>query len=227
MIFKELKPGTSVEGTEIPAFRSENKAEKYIYLIAGTHGDEVEGVFVLNKLFTWIKEQDELDIPMVVIPILNPDGYREGRRVNSHCVDLNRNMPTSDWSPEYKKEKYHPGQEAGSESENKFLIRLLEKFPPALTISMHSWKPFLNYNGNIRDVCEFIHKYNNYPIDDDIGYKTTGSLGTYIPEKYNTGVLTFELPPISDDQGLQEIWEANEKALKDFILSDLLKSYLA
>lgn len=226
MIFKELKPGSSVEGTEIPAYRSEIKAEKYLYLLAGTHGDEVEGVYVLEKLFEWIKEQDDLEVPIVVIPILNPDGYRESRRVNSHCVDLNRNMPSSDWSAEYKKEKYNPGSDAGSEVENQFLIKLLEKFKPALTISIHSWKPFLNYNGNIRDITEFLHKYNGYPIDDDIGYKTTGSLGTYIPEKFKTGVLTFELPPISDTQSLQDIWEENEIGLKELLKSDLLKSYL-
>ena len=75
MNFTELKPGTTVEGAEIHAFKSEGKSTKYTYLMAGVHGDEVEGVYILKELFKWIKENEELNIPLVVIPILNVDGY--------------------------------------------------------------------------------------------------------------------------------------------------------
>lgn len=225
MIFKELQPGTSLEGMEIAALKTTNKAPKYLYLLAGTHGDEVEGVYVLNELLNWIKEDDEISIPMVIIPILNPDGYREGRRVNAHCVDLNRNMPTSDWQKEHKKEKYNPGPSPGSEKENQFLIKLLDKFPPALTISFHSWKPMLNYNGDIKDVADYLGSFNGYPVKDDIGYPIHGSLGTYIPEKFNTGVLTFECPTLDGKNTLEEIWKENEKGLKNLLKSDLIEKY--
>ena len=55
MIFTPLTSGTSVEGVEIPAFKTDLNADKYLYLMAGTHGDEVEGVYVLQQLFEWLK----------------------------------------------------------------------------------------------------------------------------------------------------------------------------
>ncbi len=108
MDFIDLRPGTSVEGEKIPCFRSEDKADKYNYLMAGTHGDEVEGVFVLNRLFKWLQEREDLALPLIVIPILNVDGYRSGTRVNSHGVDLNRNLPATSWASEFKEKKTGP-----------------------------------------------------------------------------------------------------------------------
>ena len=61
MIFHPLESGTSVEGNEIEAFRTDVKSKKYIYLIGGTHGDEVEGVYVLKQLFDWLKNDHSLE----------------------------------------------------------------------------------------------------------------------------------------------------------------------
>ena len=223
MEFTELRPGTSVEGEEIKAYRSSTKSENYIYLIAGTHGDEVEGVYVLQQLFDWLKNTDELEFALIVVPILNVDGYRSGTRVNAHGVDLNRNYPDSSWSPEFKEDKYNPGPKALSEPENKFLDKLFEKFPPRIVLSFHSWKPIINYNGPCKKIAEFIERHNNYPIADDIGYETPGSLGSYVPSKYEAPVITYECPLISNDRGLKDIWEENRAPLERLFRSDLLK----
>jgi protein MpaA len=223
MIFSPLSSGTSVEGNEITAFKSDLSAKKYLYLMAGTHGDEVEGVYVLDQLFNWLKEEHSLnDLPIVVVPILNPDGYRAGSRVNSHAVDLNRNCPTKNWSPEFKKDKYNPGSAALSEPENVYLDNLFKKFPPSFIISFHSWKPILNFNDDAEDVANYLASYNEYPTCSDIGYPTPGSLGTYAPEKYQAPVLTFECPVLGDDVSLKSIWQENEEGLKSFIQSELL-----
>lgn len=224
MNFVELKPGTSVEGAEVPAYKSEIKSDKYIYLLAGTHGDEVEGVYVLNQLFEWLKENDAIEIPLLIVPILNVDGYRAGTRTNSHGVDLNRNYPANSWSSEARDAKYYPGKSALSEPENQYLIKLFDKYTPHLIISFHSWKPLLNYNG---DDCEkyaaHVSKYNNYPVVADIdGHPTPGSLGDFGPEKYGSQVFTFECPPITDDKPLKKIWEENKIGLKSLMSSDLL-----
>ncbi|MCR9203716.1 MAG: M14 family zinc carboxypeptidase [Halobacteriovoraceae bacterium] len=223
MNFLSLKSGKSVEGDEIEAYRSETKASTYTYLMAGTHGDEVEGVYVLNQLFDWLKSTDEFPCSFIVLPILNVDGYRAGTRVNSHGVDLNRNYPSEDWTAEAREAKYNPGPSALSEPENKFLDKLFQKFPPHLIISFHSWKPFINYNGDCKDVADFIAKYNEYDIMGDIeGHPTPGSLGNYGPEKYSSPVLTFECPLISDKYPLKKIWEENEEAFKQLLKSDLV-----
>ena len=173
MIFSELNPGKSVEGSEIESFRSELQGDKYLYLLAGTHGDEVEGVYVLQQLFDWLKDDHTIkELPMIVVPILNPDGYRAQSRVNSQGVDLNRNYPTDDWSADYTQEKYNPGSGPLSEPENIYLDKLFRKFKPGFILSFHSWKPVLNYNDDAQDVAEYLASYNMYPIAGDIGYPT-------------------------------------------------------
>ena len=222
MNFTPLKAGTSVEGDEISAYKSEDKSQKYIYLMAGVHGDEVEGVFILQELFKWLQDED-INIPLIVIPILNVDGYRAGTRVNAHGVDLNRNLPSSNWDEKAREDKYHPGETALSEPENKYLVKLFEKYQPSLILSLHSWKPMLNYNGNdCLKYAQIIHKYNNYPLVADIeGHPTPGSLGEFAPEKYNAQVLTFEAPLITDEKSLQSIWDENKAGLKALLKSEL------
>jgi murein peptide amidase A len=224
MIFSELASGTSLEGLEIPVFKTDIKAPKYLYLIGGVHGDEVEGVYVLKELFSWLKLEHTLkDLPMIVIPILNVDGYRTQTRVNAHCVDLNRNLSTQDWSAEFKQAKYNPGPKPLSEPENQFLVKLFDKYRPGLIISFHTWKPILNFNGDCLDVAEFIHQFNSYEMLGDIGYPTPGSLGTFAGEKYQSPVLTYECPELkTHHQSLKEIWKENEEGLKNFFKTDLV-----
>lgn len=223
MNFIDLRPGKSHEGDDIKAYRTEGKAQKWNYIMAGTHGDEVEGVFVVQRLFEWLKDDDTLDFPLIVIPILNVDGYRAGTRVNANGVDLNRNYNSENWSNEAREAKYNPGASALSEPENKFLIKLFEKFPPKQVLTFHSWKPFINYNGDCREIAELLERYNGYEVCDEIqGHPTPGSLGSLVPEKYKSPVLTFECPVLSDEMSLNKIWEENRIGLETLMKSDLI-----
>jgi protein MpaA len=226
MDFVELRSGTSVAGDDIKAyyFQTKNNVDKYVYLMAGAHGDEVEGVYVLDKLFTWLKEEADINTPLVIVPILNVDGYRNGTRTNAGGVDLNRNFPSKSWSQEYQDEKYNSGPSPLSEPENKFLDKLFQKFPPKLIISFHSWKPMLNYNGECKEVAEYLHQFNHYEVCEEIeGHLCPGSLGDYAPEKYQCPVLTFECPLLKDELTLKDIWSENEEALKNLMQSEMLK----
>ena len=224
MIFSELDSGTSLEGHPIPVFKTDIKASKYLYLMAGVHGDEVEGVYVLKELFNWLKNEHSLkDMPIVVLPILNVDGYRAQTRVNAHLVDLNRNLPTKDWTPTVTQAKYNPGAKPLSEPENQFLVKLLDKYKPGLIMSFHTWKPILNYNGDCRDIAEYLHLFNKYEMAGDIGYPTPGSLGTFGVEKYQTPVLTFECPELKTHrESLKDIWKENEAGLKQMFQTELI-----
>ncbi|EQC49371.1 succinylglutamate desuccinylase/aspartoacylase domain protein [Bacteriovorax sp. BSW11_IV] len=224
MNFIELRSGTSVEGADIHAYRSDVKGDNYLYLLGGVHGDEVEGVYVLNHLFEWLKTDEAQELPIVVVPILNVDGYRQGTRTNAHGVDLNRNLETTNWSAEVRQAKYHPGTGPMSEPENKYLDKLFNKFPPKQIITFHSWKPLLNYNGDCKEIAEFIEQFNKYPSEPDVGYPTPGSLGNYAPEKYKCPVLTYECPLIAEGKTLKEIWDENEQGLKAIMNSDMIKN---
>lgn len=224
MIFSELESGSSLEGHPIPAFKTDIKASKYFYLLAGVHGDEVEGVYVLKELFQWLKMEHSLkDLPMIVIPILNVDGYKNQTRVNAHLVDLNRNLPTKDWISTQKEAKYNPGPKPLSEPENQFLVKLMDKYKPGFIMSFHTWKPILNYNGQCEEVARYLSDFNQYEIASDIGYPTPGSLGTFAVEKYNSPVLTFECPELKKHrESLKDIWKENEEGLKKFFQTNMI-----
>lgn len=223
MYFRKLDPGQTVSGEEIPCFINEEKGKKFIYLMAGVHGDEVEGIYVLKKLFEWLKTTDNINLPLLVIPILNIDGYRAGTRVNAHGVDLNRNLPSQHWSAEAREEKYNPGKAPLSEPENKFLVHLFKLHPPKFIISFHSWKPMLNYNGNCKEIADFLNQYNGYPVVGEIeDYPTPGSLGEYGPQVCGCPVLTWECPLLSNSLGLEAIWEQSKLSLQNLFNSKLL-----
>lgn len=221
MNFVELKPGITVAEEPIKVFKTDNKSTKdFIYILAGVHGDEVEGVYIAEKLLCWLKENDEIDANFIIVPNLNIDGYRTGTRCNSHGIDLNRNFNTSTWKKGYKEKRYFPGEAAESEPEIKFLVKLFSKYEPKFIFSLHTWKPMVNYNGDAKEVAEIISKNNNYEIvaGEIDKHPTPGSLGDYSEEVLKCPLLTLECPEISDDKGLKAIWEENEAGLKEAIL---------
>jgi len=217
MNFDKLTVAKSVLNRELVAYNN-FLGDNYIYIIAGMHGNEPEGVFVLERLFAWLETID-LTRSLIIIPQANPDGYKNKTRVNANMVDLNRNFPASNWSPSFDLAKYNPGPQPASEPETRFLIELFNHFPPEYVISVHSWKPMLNINTKGRELAGHIAKFNGYEIVDDIGYPTPGSLDNYLTEKYDCGVVTYECPETSSGMSLEEIWLENEHGLKDVFLN--------
>ncbi|MBL7544281.1 MAG: DUF2817 domain-containing protein [Bdellovibrionaceae bacterium] len=163
-------------------------------IIGGVHGDEPEGVIAAQGVLAALNESFNYALQVIVIPEFNPEGIMNKQRMNSHGVDLNRNLPTKDWSPIAAKERYFPGPSAGSEPENKALVHLLETTPLDLIISLHSWNPMININGSgCQPEADILKKYTQYPIEPDIGYPTPGSLGTYAGKERNISTITFEI----------------------------------
>lgn len=220
MQFTKIFIGKSAVGHDIIGHVNQVNASHYIYLMAGVHGDEPEGVFVLNQLFNWLQEQ-KLSNPIMVLPLINPDGLATHTRVNGHNVDLNRNWPTSDWTSLYSEARYFPGDRPLSEPENIGLSKLFVQYKPQIIISFHSWKPMLNYNRLAQRAAEYIAQYNKYIIADNIGYPTPGSLGTYVDEVLQCGIITYELPIKSLDNSLEQIWLSNATGLRNFFLNYL------
>jgi murein peptide amidase A len=72
------------------------------------------------------------------------------------------------------------------------LVEWLAQNPVQLIISLHSWKPMLNTNGDIPEAL-VISKMTGYIIEPDIGYPTPGSLGTYAGLEKKIPTLTYEI----------------------------------
>jgi len=193
--------GASREGIPLHVYMPKSGRPE-ILVLAAIHGDESETNIVLSDALRSVREDD---LKNAVILCANPDGMIRGTRGNAIGVDVNRNFPTSNWSPDpvyYKILKSDPqdialstGTEPASEPETKALIALWEKLQPRAIVSLHSAlacvdDPDASVLGN--DLAE----KSGLPLQADIGYPTPGSMGSWAIEK-KLNLVTYELEAAS------------------------------
>ncbi len=188
---KSFHFGSTSNGLTIPAYRFGDKGPE-ILLLGGVHGDETEGIQAANGLLQSFSRSFPYRLQVTLVPIFNLDGALMCQRKNGRSIDLNRNLPTQDWTPEVAKERYAPGPSANSEPENHALVDYIKNKSPKFIITLHSWMPMLNTNGDCAAVATAIARRTGYDITDDIGYPTPGSLGTYTGLERNIPTITYE-----------------------------------
>lgn len=193
---------TSANNLPIPAYRFSNGGAKTL-ILGGVHGDEIEGVVAAQTLLGTFMQSFNYKLDLTIIPMLNVDGVLAQRRTNGNGVDLNRNLPTMDWSPVIATERYHPGPKANSETENQALAKFIEQEQPKFILSLHSWKPMLNVNGDCAMEADVIARLTGYTIEPDIGYPTPGSLGTFAGKERKFPTLTYEIERGLDFKSIQ------------------------
>ena len=176
-----------------------------VLILGGVHGNEPEGVIAALGLIQHFFESFTYNLRITVVPQFNLDGIMTQSRKNARGVDLNRNLPTKDWTRDVKEEKYFPGIEPNSEPENKALVTWINENKPSFIISLHSWKPLLNVNGACRPEAEVLAKLTGYSIEEDIGYPTPGCLGTYCGLERNIPTLTYEIERGLTHEPIQKI----------------------
>src|SRR5690606_36692370 len=100
----------SVNGHDIALYHSQRfnftDSPAPLLWLGGVHGDEPEGVHLCHLLLNYLETNPENinnRVPWIMIPCLNPEGIETGVRTNGNGVDLNRNFPSLDWSPEHSK----------------------------------------------------------------------------------------------------------------------------
>jgi murein peptide amidase A len=177
--------------------------------LGGVHGDEPAPVYILIRLAIFLQEHPEYykDKQIVIAPLVNPDGFLVSTRTNARGVDINRNLPTTNWQhdafAEWKNKekgwkKKFPGNTPGSENETKFQIALIKRFSPQKIISIHSPLGFYDYDGATSDLDKLgqwiktISKETNFPVKKYRVYP--GSLGNYAGVEHKIFTITLELP---------------------------------
>ena len=150
---------------------------------------------------------------LLFIPCLNPDGKELKTRQNANLVDLNRNFPTKNWTLS-EKDDYYGGQNPASEEETKFVIKIIETYHPYAILTIHNPYKIVNFDGPAQKMAQEFSLLNNYPLQEDIGYPTPGSFGTYCGIERKIPTITLELP---DEEDIEKLWEENKKAFEYFM----------
>lgn len=133
--------GQSLEGRSIEAYANfpssrlpgSGSGEGVTLLIGGTHGDERATVPILENFIRSRLLPGLVEVPTVVIPLLNPDGYARAIRYNARGADINRNFPHN-WSPDSEEPS---GQGPLSEPEARILHDFILALRPSKIVSLH------------------------------------------------------------------------------------------
>ena len=135
MLLAALPIGHSVEGRAIaPIVLGSPVAERRVLVVGCIHGNEGAGLAVVRRL---LRTTAPAGTEIVVVPDLNPDGYRRDTRGNARGVDLNRNFP-SEWSPVAQPgDLEYAGPRPLSEPESRYAVALIRRLRPEITIWFH------------------------------------------------------------------------------------------
>jgi murein peptide amidase A len=225
---KTYQFGQTVLGLPIMAYTfnspSVGQGAPEVLVLGGVHGNEPEGVVAALGLLRRYLEVFDLRLSLTLVPSLNQDGVLAFRRTNTHLVDLNRNLPTRDWTSAAAKPDYAPGPYANSEPENQALVQWMTTHKPRFIISLHSWKPLININGDCRREAEAIRARTGYEITEDIGYPTPGCLGTYAWSDHGIPTITYEIERgLSQDRIVEIHVPAIDEALQTFASQQEIK----
>jgi murein peptide amidase A len=184
--------GRSSQGRPLFARRFGEGVGPALVVVGAVHGDEPASVEALLELCGWLGERPPAR-PVWVMPAMNPDGLRVRMKNSATDVDLNRNFPARNFTAEHRA-GYSPGPQPLSEPESQALAALVDGEPVAGVIAVHAPFACVNYDGPAAQWAAVVAAACGWPVRDDIGYATPGSLGSWLGRDRGWPVLTLELP---------------------------------
>ena len=192
--------GESHDGHSLTVWLPEAKNPR-VLVLASMHGDESETTVVLSDALRSIRVKN---LRNAAILCGNPDGLVRGTRGNATGVDLNRNFPTSNWSPKpvtYKSRKngpqditLSPGDHPGSEPETKALLALLEQLKPCAVITLHAALACID-DADDSFLGRQLSERTGLPFEP-VTYATPGSFGSWAGEN-RLNLITYEFEAAS------------------------------
>lgn len=146
--------GQSVQGRDIYALKV-GSGETHVLITAGVHARENANTpMIMQGLFDFLggagdAQRDLLSkVTLVVVPLVNPDGYQycldtgeSCKKTNINDVDLNRNFPCKYWNWGSRVKtggNGYPGPYAASEPETQAVMALFDRYAFELAVDIHS-----------------------------------------------------------------------------------------
>jgi protein MpaA len=183
------------------------------------HGDEPESTALLFRLIDFLVQHPEqlVNKPILIVPIVNPDGLLANTRKNACGVDINRNFNTQNWLANHPEDHYYGGLAPLSEPETHAVVNIIHATQPRKIITVHTPYRLVNYDGPAPQTQAWAEAFGqlcNYPVEASIGYPTPGSFGNWAGVEQHIPVLTLELP---EAEPLATTWVTMKTALLDSI----------
>ncbi|HEB53634.1 MAG TPA: murein tripeptide amidase MpaA [bacterium] len=200
--------GESRLGAPLEVFRPAGECRVLVF--AGIHGDEPESTITLSWALRHLAEPSP---HCAVVLAANPDGLARGTRANAAGVDLNRNWPARNWSPEQVCHRVFSedprdialstGERAASEPETQALLRLVGELQPRTIVAVHAPLACVE-DPQASGLGRWLAERSELPLVDTVGYDTPGSFGSWAPE-HERHVITYELPVAPLEQHLRKL----------------------
>lgn len=220
--------GFSAAGRPIEVYRFGSGGKAYL-IVAGIHGGyEWNTIALANEFITYINKKPDTipsDTTLYIIRNMNPDGEARSHtvdgRVNDNGVDLNRNFPTDNWTPEWDRDGcwvYRPttgGEYGGSEPETRSVMSFIRSHKIEALISYHSaalgvFPGGVPWEEPSKELAAALAEATGYPYPPiDTGCEFTGTLADWAVENGVGAAVDMELSN-HEDTDFQE----NLKALK-------------
>lgn len=196
-------------GNEVQLISVEPRSYKKTLLVVGVvHGDEWQGQKIVEQMMKLTHSNRVL-----YIPCLNPDGVDLATRTNANGVDLNRNFPAKNWTL-LPRDRYFGGEEPLSELESQFLKQIIDTYTPDAILTLHTPFEVVNYDGDAREIAQKMAELSGYALEENIGYATPGSFGTYFGAEQGYPIITLEMKEIDD---CDRLWAELKESLEYFI----------
>ncbi len=216
---KEKFFGYSTKGRSIYGYEI-GRGKETVFLFGAIHGDEKNTADLLNKFVEEVRANPESisdSKKLVVIPIVNPDGYYErSDNLNVNGVNLNRNFDAKEWKP-YEQEGVSAGSKPFSEDESIALKQTVERYRPEVMIAFHSQGGLVSPEENESSIAlaKWYEKKTGYSYYDEWTYVGTATLWFW--ETFQKPSITVELT-----DHVENDWELNKEALWALVSSETL-----
>jgi murein peptide amidase A len=214
-VVKQKVVGVSEMGRDIVGYEM-GGGVNCLLLFGGIHGNERGTVDLLGRLVAEIENHPEIlsaDKKLMVIPLVNPDGYFErGDKLNANAVNLNRNFATQNWVVQAGDEETYAGPQPFSENESRALREVIQACDPSLMIAYHSQGALVSPESNDASLAlaNWYAAHTGYEYFDEWDYSGTAT-GWFV-EATDGAAITVELTSHTESD-----WEINKQALLELL----------
>lgn len=210
MDLKEMNIGITDLDNQLKVYRSENfYNDKWLYLIAGIHGEDIEGIYLVKEILPWLKDATKVICPCILIQAIDVDGYVFQDKYPGKKTNLNHLFPTSSFRMVENKETTDSSFRFRPEISS--LIKLFTEFPPQMVLNFktaHHGAKVISVGDEGLSLATYLSKATGYPLVAD-NKPSPGTMEAFIYDFFLCPVVSVRMPHYSEKKTVQDICKEN------------------